>query len=104
VEAGHIDEIRRFPRTLAFGTFLFLAMCCFGAALWIWDGRKSRELTFEQLLRIVESQRHPDAAIERLRAKTQESIRAIRRHRENSERTGALARNALEHISNEVAK
>jgi len=72
--------------------------------VWVWDGRRVRDLTFEQLLESVSREANPDAAIERLRAKVQEGIRAIRQHRDDPERTGAVARNALAHINQEAAK
>lgn len=97
-----LDDVQRHPRTLALGTFALLAVSCFGAAVWVWDGRRVRDLTFEQLLDVVGSGTQPDAAIERLRARVQEGIRMIRLRREDADRTGALARNALDHIAKEA--
>jgi type VI protein secretion system component VasK len=99
-----LDEVKRHPRALARSTIALLAMICLGSAVWVWDGRRARDLTFEQLVNVVGNDPCPDAAIERLRARVQEAIRTIRLRADDADRTGKLARNAIEHILKEASK
>ena len=65
-------------------------------AVW-WDGMKTRELTHAELLKAIEGEENPAAAIEVGRHRALEIVAAIRKQAEAEGREGAAARISLDY-------
>lgn len=79
---------------------LWFASCAGATALW--DGLRSKDRTFEQLLHDTKGTVNVEAAIGRLREKLLTGVRAIKVHCDRPDRAGSIARNALAHVGKEI--
>ncbi|MBC8117141.1 MAG: hypothetical protein H7062_22330 [Candidatus Saccharimonas sp.] len=100
----HAKPIRRWVRSTLL--WFVAASCCTVTIMTQWDGTKSSERAFEQLLEDSKSADSAirEIAIECLRVKATQGIDAIRSNKEREDRSGMLAKNALKHLRNEAAK